>query len=212
MIIYLYIIINYNKLEYHQHDYFKLTRYFCRIRHLWLLTLENRYGCWPQTGCVTVPGREAPFLVARERFPYRSRFNFSVKNMENMLPCNAICDIMHIDFSREIYCGANDASAGFKSKFIKSNESSQNVNVRDVLRHFAPINHSYWQCIMCNAHELFSKGEEWYEESVQLRLYMMIIVWNISTFLYNIEIIFTNGSLKLQWQNGKGSWGVCDAG
>ena len=28
----------------------------------------------------------------------------TVKNMENMLPCNAICDIMHIDFSRKIYC------------------------------------------------------------------------------------------------------------
>ena len=66
-------------------------------------TLENPYGFWPQTGCVTVPGREAVFLVARQRFPCRSRFNFSVKNMENMLPCNAICDIMHIDFSRNIY-------------------------------------------------------------------------------------------------------------
>ena len=76
-------------------------------------TLENRYGFWPQTGCVTVPGCEAAFLVARQRFPYHSRFNFSVKNMENMLPCNAICDIMHIDFSRKIYCGANDASIGF---------------------------------------------------------------------------------------------------
>ena len=65
-----------------------------------------------QTGCVTVPGREAPFLVARQRFPYRSRFNFSVKNMEHMLLCNAICDQMHIDFSRKIYCGANDASIG----------------------------------------------------------------------------------------------------
>ena len=76
-------------------------------------TLENRYGFWPQTGCVAVPGCEAAFLVARQRFPYRSRFNFSVKNMENMLPCNAICDIMHIDFSKKIYCGANDASIGF---------------------------------------------------------------------------------------------------
>ena len=75
--------------------------------------LGNRYGSWPQTGCVTVPGCEAAFLVARQRFPYRSRFNFSVKNMENMLLCNAICDIMHIDFSRKIYCGANDASIGF---------------------------------------------------------------------------------------------------
>ena len=73
-------------------------------------TLENRYGFWPQTGCVTVPGREAAFLVARQRFPYRSRFNFSVKNMENMLLWNAICDIMHIDFNRKMYCGANDAS------------------------------------------------------------------------------------------------------
>ena len=76
-------------------------------------TLENRYGFWPQTGCVTVPGCEAAFLVARQRFPYRSRFNFSVKTMENMLPGNAICDMMHIDFSRKIYCGANDASIGF---------------------------------------------------------------------------------------------------
>ena len=76
-------------------------------------TLGNRYGFWPQTGCVTVPGREAAFLVARQRFPYRSRFNFSVKNMENMLPCNAICEITHIDFSRKMYCGANDASIGF---------------------------------------------------------------------------------------------------
>ena len=108
--------------------------------------LENRYGFWPQTGCVTVPGREATFLVARQRFPYRSRFNFSVTNMENMLPCNAICDIMHIDFSRKIYCGANDA---------------QNVNGRDVLGHFAPVNRSYWQCIDWNAHELFSIGDEW---------------------------------------------------
>ena len=125
------------------------------------LTLENRYGFWPQSGCVTVPGCKAAFLVARQRFPYRSRFNFSVKNMENRLPCNAICDIMHIDFSRKIYCGANDASIGFKSKFIKSNDSSQNMNVRDVLRHFAPNNRSYWECINWNAHELFSKGEEW---------------------------------------------------
>ena len=39
-------------------------------------TLGNRYGFWPQTGCVTVPGCEAVFLVARQRFPYRSRFNF----------------------------------------------------------------------------------------------------------------------------------------
>ena len=76
-------------------------------------TLENRYGSWPQTGCVTVPGCEAAFLVARQRSPYRSRFNFSVKNMENMPLFNAICDIMHIDFSRKIYCGANDASIGF---------------------------------------------------------------------------------------------------
>ena len=77
------------------------------------ITLENRYGFWPQTGCVTVPGCEAAFLMARQRFPYRSRFNVSVKNMENMLPCNAICDIMHIEFSRKIYCGSNDASIGF---------------------------------------------------------------------------------------------------
>ena len=76
-------------------------------------TLENRYGFWPQTGCVTVPGCEAAVLVARQRFPYRSRFNFSVKNMENMPLCNAICDTMHIDFNRKIYCGANDASIGF---------------------------------------------------------------------------------------------------
>ena len=76
-------------------------------------TLENHYGFWPQTGCVTVPGREAAFLVDRQRFPYCSRFNFSVKSMENMLSCNAMCDIMHIDFSRKIYCGANDASIGF---------------------------------------------------------------------------------------------------
>ena len=76
-------------------------------------TLENRYGFWPQTGCVTVPGCEAAFLVARQRFPCHSRFNFLVKNMENMLPCNAICDTMHIYFSRKIYCGANDASIGF---------------------------------------------------------------------------------------------------
>ena len=41
-------------------------------------------------------------------------------------------------------------------------------------------------------------------------LYMMIIVWNISTFLYNIGRIFTNGSLRLQWLNDTGSWGVCD--
>ena len=100
--------------------------------YLATLTLENRYGSWPQTGCVTVPGREAAFLVARQRFPYRSRLNFSVKNMENMLLCNAICDTMHIYFSRKIYCGVNDASISFKSMFIKSNESSQNVNVRDV--------------------------------------------------------------------------------
>ena len=45
----------------------------------------------------------AAFLVTGQRFPYRSRFNFSVKNMENMLLCNTVCDIMHIDFSRKIY-------------------------------------------------------------------------------------------------------------
>ena len=27
------------------------------------------YGFWPQIGCVTIPGREAAFLVARQRFP-----------------------------------------------------------------------------------------------------------------------------------------------
>ena len=167
--------------------------------------LGNRYGFWPQTGCVTVPGCEAAFLVARQRFPYRSRFNFSVKNMENMLLCNVICDIMHIDFNRKICCGANDAT-----EFIKSNESSQNVNVRDVLRHFAPLNRSYWQCINWNAHELFSKVRN--DKNNHLWLYMMIIVWNISTFLQNIERIFTNGSLRLQWLNGIGSWSVCDAG
>ena len=70
-------------------------------------------ACRPCDRSSTVPGREAAFLVARQRFPYRSRFNSSVKNVENMLPCNAICDIMHIDFRREIYCGANDASIGF---------------------------------------------------------------------------------------------------
>ena len=48
------------------------------------------------------------------------------------------------------------------------------------------------------------------DKNNHLWLYMMIIVWNISTFLYNIERIFTNGSLKLQWLNGTGSWGVFD--
>ena len=76
---------------------------FAHIISIAMNTLENRYGFWPQTGCVlTVPGCEAALLVARQRLPYRSRFNFSVKNMENMLPCNALCDIMHIDFSRKI--------------------------------------------------------------------------------------------------------------
>ena len=37
-----------------------------------LTTLENRYGFWPQTGCVTVPGREAAFLVVQQQFPYHS--------------------------------------------------------------------------------------------------------------------------------------------
>ena len=58
---------------------------YSRITYIYIyiyITLENRYGFWPQTGCVTVTGREAAFLVARQRFPYRSRFNFSVKNME----------------------------------------------------------------------------------------------------------------------------------
>ena len=84
------------------------------------------------------------------------------------------------------------------------------MNVRDVLRHFARINRSYWQCIDWNANELFSKVKN--DKNNHLWLYMMIIVWNISTFLYNIERIFTNGSLRLQWLNGIGSWGVCDAG
>ena len=88
-----------------------------RVCHAALLhthhTLENRYGFWPQPGCVTVPGGEAAFLVARQRFPYRSQFNFSVKNMENMLSCNSISGMMHIHFSRKIYCGANHASIGF---------------------------------------------------------------------------------------------------
>ena len=48
------------------------------------------------------------------------------------------------------------------------------------------------------------------DKNNHLWLYMMIIVWNISSFLYNIERIFTNGSLRLQWLNGTGSWGVCD--
>ena len=52
------------------------------------------------------------------------------------------------------------------------------------------------------------------DKNNHLWLYIMIIVWNISTFLYNIERIFTNGSLRLQWLNGTGSRGVCrgDAG
>ena len=50
------------------------------------------------------------------------------------------------------------------------------------------------------------------DKNNHLWLYMMIIVWNISTFLYNIKRIFTNGSLRLQWLNGIGSWVVCDAG
>ena len=50
------------------------------------------------------------------------------------------------------------------------------------------------------------------DKNHHLWLYMMTIVWNISTFLYNTERIFTNGSLRLQWLNGIGSWGVCDAG
>ena len=41
-----------------------------------------------------------------------------------------------------------------------------------------------------------------------LWLYMMMIVWNSSTFLYNIERMFTNGSLTLQCLNDTGSWGV----
>ena len=60
-------------------------------------TLENRYGFWPQTGCITIPGREAAFLVARQRFPYRSRFNFSVKTwkicycaMQSAIKCISI--------------------------------------------------------------------------------------------------------------------------
>ena len=56
-----------------------------------------------------------------------------------MLLWNAICGIMHIHFIRKIYCGVNDAPIGF----IKLDESSQNVNVADVLRHFAPMNRSY---------------------------------------------------------------------
>ena len=48
------------------------------------------------------------------------------------------------------------------------------------------------------------------DKNNHLWLYTMITVWNISTFLYNIEIIFTNGSLRLPWLNGIGSWGVCD--
>ena len=115
---------------------------------------------------------------------------------------------MHIDFSRKIYCGANDASIGFQSKCIKSNESSQKGNVPDVLRHFATINCSYWQCINWNVHQLFSKVKN--EKKNHLWLYMMIIVWNISTFLYNIERIVTNSSLTLQCLTGTGSWGICD--
>ena len=47
------------------------------------------------------------------------------------------------------------------------------------------------------------------DENNQLLLYRMIVVWNISTFLYNIERIFTNGPLRLQWLNGTGSWCAC---
>ena len=61
--------------------------------------------------------------------------------MENMLLCSAICDIINIDFIRKTHCGATDASNGFQSKFF--NESSQNVNVPGVLRHFAQINRTY---------------------------------------------------------------------
>ena len=82
------------------------------------------------------------------------------------------------------------------------------MNVPDVLRHFAPINRSYWQCINWNVHKLFQKVKN--DKKNHLWLYMMTIGWNISTFLYNIKIIFTNGSLTLQCLNGTGSWGVCD--
>ena len=51
----------------------------CRIVMEFYFTLENRYGFWRQTGCEAVLGCEAAFLVAQQRFPYRSRFNFSVK-------------------------------------------------------------------------------------------------------------------------------------
>ena len=48
------------------------------------------------------------------------------------------------------------------------------------------------------------------DKNNHLWLYMVMIVWNISTFLYNIEWIFTNGSLRLQWLDGTCSWGVCN--
>ena len=88
------------------------------------------------------------------------------------------------------------------------NESSQNVNVRDCLRLFAPINRSYRQCISWNVYNCSQRVNN--DKNSHLWLYMMIIVWNISTFLYNIAIIFTNGSLRLQWLNGTGSWGICN--
>ena len=89
------------------------------ITHVYLLALQGKSGNNEHAGeslrflaldCVTVPGREAAFLVARQRFPYRSRFNFSVENVNNMLLRYAICDVIYIDFIRKPYSGANDAS------------------------------------------------------------------------------------------------------
>ena len=48
------------------------------------------------------------------------------------------------------------------------------------------------------------------DKNNHLWLNMVIIVWNVSAFLYNIERIFTNCLLRLQWLNGTCSWGVCD--
>ena len=82
---------------------------------LMLVQNVSKFSWEAGKGCDVTTGLGAPGMVGLTCHVQCivARFNFSVKNMENMLSCNAICDTMHIDYNRKIYCGANDASIGF---------------------------------------------------------------------------------------------------
>ena len=125
-----------------------------------LFTLENRYGFWPPADCVTVPGRQAAFLVARQRFPYRSRFNFQSKTWKIWYSAvQSATQCISIPLGKYIVEQMMHPLAFNLS--LLSQMKAHKCKCSRCFETFAPINRSYWQCINRNVHELFSKGEEW---------------------------------------------------